>query len=207
MRLGPGGRTRLILIAAIAVQDLPVKLKKFDSTLSIRLAEFARELQVRCVFAEPGLLQVGPQLTAQLALLAPISGCSPWVRSDRARQTKSAIAAAGPSQGGEEDVPVREIPMFAKVCQAGPSRSPDRRCASLAAVDALPQERDFGPVRTAMQVCRSAMELGNKHINFGLMSKNELREKTLVVKNLSEMPLLYRIRKSGSVASSTSCAP
>lgn len=48
------------------------------------------------------------------------------------------------------------------------------------------------------------MELGHKHINFGNMRKNERREKTLVLKNLSEMPLLYRIRKSGSVASSAS---
>ena len=47
------------------------------------------------------------------------------------------------------------------------------------------------------------MELGHMHINFGVLSKNEQFVKTIVVKNLSEMPLLYRICKSGSVASGT----
>jgi hypothetical protein len=47
------------------------------------------------------------------------------------------------------------------------------------------------------------MELGQAHLNFGAMLNNDRRKKTLVVKNLSEMPLLYRITKSGSMASST----
>ena len=37
---------RLSVVAAITGTELPVKLKKFDATLSIRLAEFARDLQV-----------------------------------------------------------------------------------------------------------------------------------------------------------------
>jgi len=45
------------------------------------------------------------------------------------------------------------------------------------------------------------MELGHKHINFGQMTTGERREKTILIKNLSEVPLMYMIRKSGSIAS------
>jgi hypothetical protein len=50
-------------------------------------------------------------------------------------------------------------------------------------------------------VCRSVLELGQKNINFGAMDQNERRTKTIVVRNSSEWPLLYAIRKSGSIAS------
>ena len=60
------------------------------------------------------------------------------------------------------------------------------------------------PVRELMlrsSICRSVMELGQKNINFGNMDKGEQRTKTLVIRNRSEAPLLYAIRKSGSIAS------
>ena len=60
------------------------------------------------------------------------------------------------------------------------------------------------PVRELMirsSLCRSVMELSQKNINFGLMDKNERRMKSILIRNRSEAPLLYSIRKSGSIAS------
>ncbi|CAG8474285.1 10773_t:CDS:2 [Acaulospora colombiana] len=60
------------------------------------------------------------------------------------------------------------------------------------------------PVRELMvnaTLCRSIMDLGQKNINFGLMDKNERRNTTILIQNRSEVPLLYYIRKSGSIAS------
>jgi hypothetical protein len=60
------------------------------------------------------------------------------------------------------------------------------------------------PVREIMlrsQLCRSVMDLGQKNINFGLVERNERHAKTIILHNRSETPLLYTIRKSGSIAS------
>ncbi|RHZ71084.1 hypothetical protein Glove_262g53 [Diversispora epigaea] len=60
------------------------------------------------------------------------------------------------------------------------------------------------PVRELMvnsTLCRSIIDLGQKNNNFGLMEKNERRKKTILIQNRSEVPLLYNIRKSGSIAS------
>lgn len=60
------------------------------------------------------------------------------------------------------------------------------------------------PVRDLMircSLCRSVMEIGHSNLNFGNMDKNERRTKKIVIRNCSEAPLLYRIRKSGSIAS------
>ncbi|KAG9297531.1 hypothetical protein G9A89_001471 [Geosiphon pyriformis] len=60
------------------------------------------------------------------------------------------------------------------------------------------------PVRELLvrsTLCRSIMELGQKNINFGAMDKNKSRNKTIVIQNRSEVPLLYSIKKSGSIAS------
>ena len=60
------------------------------------------------------------------------------------------------------------------------------------------------PVRELMircSLCRSILELGQRNINFGFLDKNEPRTKTIVIRNKSEIPLLYSIRKSGSIAS------
>jgi hypothetical protein len=48
---------------------------------------------------------------------------------------------------------------------------------------------------------RSVMELGQKNINFGTLEKSQLRKKTIVIRNISETPLLYSIRKSGLISS------
>ncbi|KAF9189592.1 hypothetical protein BGZ50_000692 [Haplosporangium sp. Z 11] len=48
---------------------------------------------------------------------------------------------------------------------------------------------------------RSIMDLGQNNINFGVMDKGEKRTKTIVIQNRSKEPLLYHIRKSGSIAS------
>eukprot|EP00050_Salpingoeca_kvevrii_P003835 m.235618 g.235618 ORF g.235618 m.235618 type:complete len:3290 (+) comp10891_c0_seq13:176-10045(+) len=50
-------------------------------------------------------------------------------------------------------------------------------------------------------VCRSILHIEQRHINFGVMTKNELRAKSLFIKNASEAPLLYKIKKTGSIAS------
>ncbi|KAK4517193.1 uncharacterized protein ATC70_000525 [Mucor velutinosus] len=51
------------------------------------------------------------------------------------------------------------------------------------------------------QVCKSSMEVGQRNINFGLVDKGEKHYKTIVLHNKSETPLLYTIKKSGSIAS------
>lgn len=51
------------------------------------------------------------------------------------------------------------------------------------------------------KVCRSMMDLTQKHINFGTILDSEERTKTLGISNLSEVPLLYRVKKTGSIAS------
>ncbi|RUS31123.1 hypothetical protein BC938DRAFT_478418 [Jimgerdemannia flammicorona] len=50
-------------------------------------------------------------------------------------------------------------------------------------------------------LCRSIMELGQKNINFGMFERNERRAKSIIIQNRSEAPLLYHIRKSGSISS------
>jgi hypothetical protein len=45
------------------------------------------------------------------------------------------------------------------------------------------------------------MEIAHANLNFGNMDKNERRTKRIVIRNHSEAPLLYRILKSGSIAS------
>ncbi|CAO3616900.1 unnamed protein product [Cunninghamella echinulata] len=51
------------------------------------------------------------------------------------------------------------------------------------------------------QLCRSVMDLGQKNINFGIVERNERHAKSILLHNRSETPLLYAIRKSGSIAS------
>eukprot|EP01114_Cavostelium_apophysatum_P004034 TRINITY_DN1416_c0_g1_i3.p1 TRINITY_DN1416_c0_g1~~TRINITY_DN1416_c0_g1_i3.p1 ORF type:complete len:1432 (-),score=329.32 TRINITY_DN1416_c0_g1_i3:312-4607(-) len=51
------------------------------------------------------------------------------------------------------------------------------------------------------KICRSMMDLAQKSINFGSIQKDDHKAKVLVIHNLSEVPLIYSIRKSGSMAS------
>ncbi|KAF9920409.1 hypothetical protein FBU30_009776 [Linnemannia zychae] len=60
------------------------------------------------------------------------------------------------------------------------------------------------PLREIMvrsSLVRSIMDLGQNNINFGNMDRGEKRTKTIVIQNRSKEPLLYHIRKSGSIAS------
>ncbi|KAF0517022.1 peroxisomal membrane protein mpv17 [Gigaspora margarita] len=64
--------------------------------------------------------------------------------------------------------------------------------------------QDQIPVRELMvnaTLCRSYMILGQKNINFGIIDKGDRRNKTILIQNRSEVPLLYNIQKSGSIAS------
>lgn len=52
------------------------------------------------------------------------------------------------------------------------------------------------------QICKSCMELGQKNINFGIVDRGKRHHKTIILYNKSETPLIYTIKKSGSIASS-----
>ncbi|KAI9290768.1 hypothetical protein K502DRAFT_368962, partial [Neoconidiobolus thromboides FSU 785] len=60
------------------------------------------------------------------------------------------------------------------------------------------------PVRELMVkslISKSIMELGQKNFNFGLIDKDDSRNKIIVLRNCSEHPLVFMLRKSGSIAS------
>ncbi|KAN0065717.1 hypothetical protein ACQY0O_000847 [Thecaphora frezii] len=60
------------------------------------------------------------------------------------------------------------------------------------------------PVRDLMlrsNTCRSLLELGQPHINFGHMEKGDAKTRKILIQNRSEWALRYCIRKSGSIAS------
>ncbi|OZJ05554.1 hypothetical protein BZG36_01690 [Bifiguratus adelaidae] len=64
---------------------------------------------------------------------------------------------------------------------------------------------DLIPVRELLMrssISRSVMSLGQKNINFGICERNERRTRSIVIRNRSELPLLYAFKKSGSIASS-----
>ncbi|KAF7728409.1 hypothetical protein EC973_006217 [Apophysomyces ossiformis] len=68
----------------------------------------------------------------------------------------------------------------------------------------LDLDQSLIPVREVIlraQLCSSVMDLGQRNINFGLVERNERHTKSIVLHNRSETPLLYAIRKSGSIAS------
>ncbi|WFD33113.1 hypothetical protein MSPP1_004170 [Malassezia sp. CBS 17886] len=80
-----------------------------------------------------------------------------------------------------------------------------RRATGASEFDALrARDVDELPVRDLMvraAVCRSMLELGQPHINFGHMDKGDRRERKIWIQNRSEWALRYCIRKSGSIAS------
>ncbi|KAL0481992.1 hypothetical protein AKO1_015061, partial [Acrasis kona] len=51
------------------------------------------------------------------------------------------------------------------------------------------------------RICRSIMNLTQKHIHFGSVLDTEDRKKTISITNMSEVPLLYHIQKTGSINS------
>jgi hypothetical protein len=56
-------------------------------------------------------------------------------------------------------------------------------------------------IQVNAQSCTSVARLGQNHVNFGQLSNFERLEKSILINNVSEMPLLYSIRKSGTIAS------
>lgn len=65
-------------------------------------------------------------------------------------------------------------------------------------------DADELPVRDLMlrsNTCRSLLELGQPHINFGHMEKGDSKTRKILIQNRSEWALRYCIRKSGSIAS------
>ncbi|SCV73370.1 BQ2448_7296 [Microbotryum intermedium] len=60
------------------------------------------------------------------------------------------------------------------------------------------------PVREVVlrwTTCRSTMDLAMSHINFGQLERSTSKTKKVIIANNSEQPLLYAVRKSGSIAS------
>ncbi|EFA77121.1 hypothetical protein PPL_09876 [Heterostelium album PN500] len=51
------------------------------------------------------------------------------------------------------------------------------------------------------KVCKSMMDLAQRNINFGNIIQYDYRTKTLLIHNLTQVPLVYRIKKSGSITS------
>ncbi|EGC35017.1 hypothetical protein DICPUDRAFT_79246 [Dictyostelium purpureum] len=51
------------------------------------------------------------------------------------------------------------------------------------------------------KICKSIMDLAQRNINFGNIIQYDYRTKSLVINNLSQVPLIYRIKKSGSITS------
>lgn len=69
---------------------------------------------------------------------------------------------------------------------------------------ALNSESDEIPVREILVqslTCRSSMDLGQKNFNFGLVNKDVTCTRLILIRNLSEAPLCFMLRKSGSIAS------
>lgn len=127
---------------------------------------------------------------------------------------------------GMLDVPPHEVVQVVAVCTPngstrphihGTARKQDSRvflrllAFEAARAESLPEfaalrgrDVDELPVRDLMvrsSVCRSMLELGQPHINFGHMDKGDVRERKIWIQNRSEWALLYYIRKSGSIAS------
>eukprot|EP01133_Synstelium_polycarpum_P011912 gene11912-13878_t len=66
------------------------------------------------------------------------------------------------------------------------------------------QDITNSPIRELIistKVCKSMMDLAQRNINFGNIVQYDYRTKTLVINNLTQVPLIYRIKKSGSITS------
>lgn len=68
----------------------------------------------------------------------------------------------------------------------------------------LPDKEEIPPREIIIQakICPSLLGITQRHINFGTMLITEEKEKNIYITNMSEVPLFYRIIKTGSVASS-----
>ena len=75
---------------------------------------------------------------------------------------------------------------------------------SLLKAHKLAEDIEDLPIREMMVrsfIGQSQMNLGQMNINFGNLDQNDRRTKRILITNKSEIPLLYNILKSGSVAS------
>ncbi|KAI8978048.1 hypothetical protein BDB01DRAFT_800596 [Pilobolus umbonatus] len=117
---------------------------------------------------------------------------------------------------GEEEVVIVMTPTGAtrRQFQSAPKKQDARIFLKLLQFDRDLEQTEFEslldldqeniPVREIIlrsQLCQTVMDLGQKNINFGVVERNERHAKTIVLHNRSETPLLYAIRKSGSIAS------
>eukprot|EP01119_Soliformovum_irregulare_P011729 TRINITY_DN2968_c0_g1_i1.p1 TRINITY_DN2968_c0_g1~~TRINITY_DN2968_c0_g1_i1.p1 ORF type:complete len:2115 (-),score=553.79 TRINITY_DN2968_c0_g1_i1:1679-8023(-) len=62
-------------------------------------------------------------------------------------------------------------------------------------------ENPFKELAVTAKICRSIMDLAQKNINFGTIQPYLQKAKTIVVNNLSEVPLAFMIRKTGKMSS------
>ena len=72
----------------------------------------------------------------------------------------------------------------------------------VSSVEMCPVSGDSIPVRELhiqAKVARSSMDVAQKHINFGQLLTLEAHEKALVINNLSGVPLLFAITKTGTI--------
>lgn len=146
----------------------------------IHLQRALREAMARGQLVPIGLLDVAPHAVMQVvAVYTPQGSTRPHIQGT-ARKQDSRI--------------------FLRLLQFD-----RRRAIGVPEFEAL-CERDIDelPVRDLMvraTVCRSMLELGQPHINFGNMDKGDRRERKIWIQNRSEWALRYCIRKSGSIAS------
>ena len=94
---------------------------------------------------------------------------------------------------------------------AGGSRAPSpqptralQRTAQVGPRPAGPAElvpKTIREMSVLSRVCSSVMFISQARIQLGKLQKNEVRSRTIVLANVSAVPLLYRVRKTGSIAS------
>ena len=72
---------------------------------------------------------------------------------------------------------------------------------SLTQPDSEPPVRISREVVATAKVCQSMMSLAQKNFNFGSVDKKEAHTPTLVINNLSQVPIVYRITKSKTLSS------
>ncbi|KAJ1856060.1 hypothetical protein GGF49_000591 [Coemansia sp. RSA 1853] len=119
--------------------------------------------------------------------------------------TESLIVILQPAGTPDKPAPLRfDANLYFKLVDRPGDLLPFTDCAavvSFASADQLPVRRFL--VQAAL--VQSELELGQKSINVGNMQVDEACRKYLVIQNRSETPLMYAIRKTGSIASGDIC--
>ena len=73
--------------------------------------------------------------------------------------------------------------------------------AEVAEVKELGGAKPVREVSVTAKVCQSIMSLAQKNFNYGSVEKKEALTRTIVISNLSQVPLAYRINKAPTLAS------